>query len=91
MKKDDIEYTDKALEKLKQLLDAGDAPEDVVVFDKQEAEALREVAKAWAAAKGFVWIAGTVGNSLKWFLAFSAAWAAFKFGLFDWIKAGIGK
>ena len=74
-----------AIAKLNDLLDA----EDVTLFTNDEAQALKEVANIWRSAQGFVQIAKLGGATLKWFVVLGVSWAAFKTGLFGFIKNGM--
>jgi len=74
---------DKAIAKLNEMLDS----DQITIFTADEADALKEVAKAWRSAQGFVYIASLAGATLKWCVAIGLAWAAFKTGLFGFFTA----
>lgn len=82
---DDQNSAESAIEKLNALLDN----ESITIFTNEEAKALKEVAIAWKSAKGFVHIASLMGATLKWCVAMGLAWAAFKTGLFGFLKGDI--
>ena len=66
-------------------------PGDVVVFTKQEAEDLREMAIWWRRFKGAFAIGGAVGSAFKWFILFGAFIAAARAGMLDFLGIGGGK
>lgn len=72
-----------ALEKLQQMIDR----DELVIFTKDEAKALREVATIWGHIKSVVVLGGYLGNGLKWAVMIVALWIGFKSGVLDWIKA----
>ena len=80
----EIESARSALIKLKQQIDDG----EMVVFDPEEAKALKEVATIFNRMKGAVWLAQILGASLKWTVGVGLAYAAFKIGLLDWVTKG---
>lgn len=77
------------LEKMKD----GDAQSDIVIFDKNQAEALKQVAEWWIAMRGLVKLGGVLGSSVKWFLVIIGGWVAIKAGFLDWVSLhlGVGK
>ena len=87
MTDDDIKYTQSALIKLREQIDSG----NMIVFEPEEAHALREWAIVLINMRGVFWAFRLLGSSAKYFLALGLAWLAFKAGFFSWIKEGIGK
>lgn len=83
----DKKDADSAIDKLNKLLD----DEKITIFTNDEASALKEVAKAWRSAQGFLYITKLGGATLKWCVLIGAAWVAFKTGLFGFLKEGIAK
>lgn len=74
-----------ALQKLNQLI--GD--DEMIVFNKSEAAALREVATVWMQFRATIALGATIGGAVKWLVLILAAWAAFKAGLFTWLREGM--
>ncbi|WP_370194159.1 MULTISPECIES: hypothetical protein [Aurantimonas] len=58
----------------------------ITVFSVEEAEALREVAKVWRAARSSAWLASVLGSGLKWAAGIVVLWIAFKNGLAEWLQ-----
>lgn len=85
MDKETSDIAAKALAKLNALVDS----EEIVIFNKEEAKALREVASLWAQVKAAAALGGSIGSALKWTVVFGAAWAAFRAGFFDWMREGL--
>ena len=56
------------------------------VFSDDEMETLKEVAEAWASAKGFIVIMQYAGATIKWCVGFAVVWAAFKAAIFAAFK-----
>ena len=78
-----------ALQKLEELLEKH-LGEPIVIFTKEEAEALRRVA-----ARERAWMAlGTLAGSLRTILTylgfFLGAWVAFKAGVLAWLAENLG-
>ena len=71
-----------AIAKLNVLLDS----ENITIFTNDEAQALKEVAKAWRSGQGFIHIASLAGATLKWCVVIGVTWTAFKTGLFGLIS-----
>lgn len=84
MTKDELETARSALIKLKEQLDSG----DMIVFEPEEAKALKEMATIFNRMKGAVWLAQVLGASLKWMVGFGLAYVAFKAGLLDFLSKG---
>lgn len=85
---DESEATVEAIRKLEKLLQDKNG-EPIVVFTKEEAEALRKVA-----AREIAWMhVGRIANSWKTILTyigyFIGAYVAVKAGVLEWIKDGI--
>lgn len=78
-----IEHAVARLEELK--------PGEIIVFDADEAQALKEVALWWRRFKGAFAIGGVVGSVAKWFLLFSAFIVAVRAGALDFLQSGGGK
>lgn len=66
-------------------------PGEMVIFSRQEAEDLQEMALWWRRFKGAFAIGGVVGSAFKWFLLFGAFIAAARAGMLDWLGIGVGK
>lgn len=65
---------DEAIRKLNRLLD----DDQITIFTKGEATALKEVAKAWQSASGFVKVVRVMGKILAWMAATSLAGLALR-------------
>lgn len=63
---------------------------DFIVFTKEEAKALREVAVWWTRLKGAAALGGAIGSIAKWGLLMAAFIAAMKAGALDWLLGGSG-
>lgn len=84
MTKTELESARSALIKLKEQIDSG----DMVVFEPEEAKALKEMATIFNRMKGAVWLAQLLGASLKWIVGVGLAYVAFKAGLLDFLSKG---
>lgn len=84
MTKDELETARSALIKLKEQLDSG----EMIVFEPDEAKALKEMATIFNRMKGAVWLARVLGASLKWMVGVGLAYIAFKAGLLDFLSKG---
>lgn len=82
----------KALQEFLERLEKAEAEgTGVVYFTKSEARALHEIARYWQAGESVGFLAGKLAGITGYFAAGLVAWAAFKAGFFDWIRAGLGQ
>lgn len=65
------------------------ASDDVVIFSKDEAEALQSIAQFWLGWKSVGRFASGLKTVLSYIGWFILAWAAFKAGLIDWLKGSL--
>lgn len=70
------------MEKFVKLVDSG----DLVVFSKEEADALKRVASWVRAGETVGKIGGGLMSFAKWFVVIGGAYALFKAGLKDWLE-----
>lgn len=82
--------TDKASEAIDKLVSMIEKKE-LTLFDKKEAEALKQMAKTWTQLSAVIALGGLIGSGLKWFVGIAAAWIVFKEGLFDLIRQAAGR
>jgi hypothetical protein len=60
-------------------------PGEIIIFNRSEAEALREVATWWLRFRGAAQIGGVLGSAMKWAILFGVFLAALKSGLLDFV------
>lgn len=72
-----------ALKKIQKLIEN----DELTIFTRQEAKALREVATFWGQIKAVVVLGGALGRGLKWLVMIVAIWIAFKGGVLEWVKS----
>ncbi len=76
-----------AVDKFMAMLEGG----EVVSFSKDEADALKDVARAWLAMQALGWVGMGASRFFKWVGILIIAWLSFKAGLIDWIQEVSGK
>ena len=86
----DTKHSEELSETLKDLKDMIQKKE-MIVFTPEQAGHLVELADFWVSIKGAITVANAIGGGLKWCLMFIALWVALQKGLFEWVKAGLGK
>lgn len=64
---------------------------EITIFSETEAQSLKRVAAFWCQLEAVASLGATAGGVFRWVVGLGIAYVAFKAGVLEWLKAGMGK